>query len=109
MLVDSDRQESLTTGGRFLIAAGDPLERSASLVDFEVFWVQWHLCAVAAVARAASVLPIWSSGSRSPAAGSVLIVGRSKEFEDSGVWSSQRFFNLGLNGTTPDVTTAWPP
>ena len=92
-----------------LSAAGDPLERLASVVDFEVF----RGSLVAAVRRSAR-----GKGGRPPfdpvLMFKILVLqalyslsDEATEFQIKDRLSFQRFLRLGLDGTVPDATTVW--
>jgi transposase, IS5 family len=98
----SDRYEALS-------AAGDPLERLAAVVDFEVF----RGPLVAALRRGAR-----GKGGRPPfdpvLMFKVLVLqalyslsDEATEFQIKDRLSFQRFLGLGLDGTVPDATTVW--
>jgi IS5 family transposase len=98
----SDRYEALS-------AAGDPLERLAAVVDFEVF--RGRL--VAALRRG-----VRGKGGRPPfdpvLMFKILVLqalyslsDEATEFQIKDRLSFQRFLGLGLDGTVPDATTVW--
>lgn len=98
----SDRYEALS-------AAGDPLERLASVVDFEVF----RGPLVAALQRS-----VRGKGGRPPfdpvLMFKILVLqalyslsDEATEFQIKDRLSFQRFLGLGLDGTVPDATTVW--
>tara|TARA_R110002167_G_scaffold59293_5_gene167940 strand:+ start:1792 stop:2385 length:594 start_codon:yes stop_codon:yes gene_type:complete len=98
----SDRYEALS-------AAGDPLERLAAVVDFEVF----RGPLAAALRRSAR-----SKGGRPPfdpvLMFKILVLqalyslsDEATEFQIKDRLSFQRFLGLGLEGTVPDATTVW--
>ena len=98
----SDRYEVLS-------AAGDPLERLAAVVDFEVF----RGPLVAALRRSAR-----GRGGRPPfdpvLMFKILVLqalyslsDEATEFQIKDRLSFQRFLGLGLDGTVPDATTVW--
>ena len=98
----SDRYEALS-------AAGDPLERLARVVDFEVF----RGPLIAALGRGPR-----SKGGRPPfdpvLMFKILVLqalyslsDEATEFQIKDRLSFQRFLGLGLDGTVPDATTLW--
>jgi IS5 family transposase len=98
----SDRYEALS-------AAGDPLERLAAVVDFEVF----RGPLLAALRRSAR-----GRGGRPPfdpvLMFKILVLqalyslsDEATEFQIKDRLSFQRFLGLGLDGTVPDATTVW--
>ncbi|EHJ58110.1 hypothetical protein NSU_4933 [Novosphingobium pentaromativorans US6-1] len=98
----SDRYEALS-------AAGDPLERLAAVVDFEVF----RGPLVAALRRS-----VRGKGGRPPfdpvLMFKILVLqalyslsDEATEFQIKDRLSFQRFLGLGLDGTVPDATTVW--
>ena len=98
----SDRYEALS-------AAGDPLERLGSVVDFEVF----RSPLVAALRRS-----VRGKGGRPPfdpvMMFKILVLqalyslsDEATEFQIKDRLSFQRFLGLGLDGTVPDATTVW--
>ncbi len=98
----SDRYEALS-------AAGDPLERLAGVVDFEVF----RGPLVAALRRSIRV-----KGGRPPSDPVLMfkilvlqalysLSDEATEFQIKDHLSFQRFLGLGLDGTVPDATTVW--
>ncbi len=98
----SDRYEALS-------AAGDPLERLAAVVDFEVF----RGPLVAALRRGPR-----GKGGRPPfdpvLMFKILVLQALYSLSDEGTefqikdgLSFQRFLGLGLDGTVPDATTVW--
>ena len=98
----SERYEALS-------AAGDPLERLASVVDFEVF----RGPLVAAPRRS-----VRGKGGRPPfdpvLMFKILVLqalyslsDEATEFQIKDRLSFQRFLGLGLDGTVPDATTVW--
>jgi IS5 family transposase len=98
----SDRYEALS-------AAGDPLERLAGVVDFEVF----RGPLVAALRRS-----VRGKGGRPPfdpvLMFKILVLqalyslsDEATEFQIKDRLSFQRFLGLGLEGTVPDATTVW--
>ena len=98
----SDRYEALS-------AAGDPLERLASVVDFEVF----RGPLIAALRRS-----VRGKGGRPPfdpvMMFKILVLqalyslsDEATEFQIKDRLSFQRFLGLGLDGTVPDATTVW--
>jgi transposase, IS5 family len=98
----SDRYEALS-------AAGDPLERLAGIVDFEVF----RGPLVAALRRS-----VRGKGGRPPfdpvLMFKILVLQALYSLSDEGTefqikdrLSFQRFLGLGLDGTVPDATTVW--
>jgi hypothetical protein len=97
----SDRYEALS-------AAGDPLERLASVVDFEVF----RGPLVAALRRSVrgkggGRRSIRCSCSRSWCCRRYSLSDEATEFQIKDRLSFQRFLGLGLDGTVPDATTVW--
>ena len=98
----SDRYEALS-------AAGDPLERLAAVVDFEVF----RGPLVVALRRS-----VRGKGGRPPfdpvLMFKILVLqalyclsDEATEFQIKDRLSFQRFLGLGLDGTVPDATTVW--
>jgi transposase, IS5 family len=98
----SDRYEALS-------AAGDPLERLSSVVDFEVF----RGPLIAALRRS-----VRGKGGRPPfdpvLMFKILVLQALYSLSDEGAefqikdrLSFQRFLGLGLDGTVPDATTVW--
>lgn len=98
----SDRYEALS-------AAGDPLERLAGVVDFEVF----RGPLIAALRRS-----VRGKGGRPPfdpvLMFKILVLqalyslsDEATEFQIKDRLSFQRFLGLGLDGTVPDATTVW--
>ena len=98
----SDRYEALS-------AAGDPLERLALVVDFEVF----RGPLVAALRRS-----VRGKGGRPPfdpvMMFKILVLqalyslsDEASEFQIKDRLSFQRFLGIGLDGTVPDATTVW--
>ena len=98
----SDRYEALS-------AAGDPLERLGSVVDFEVF----RGPLIAALRRS-----VRGKGGRPPfdpvMMFKILVLqalyslsDEATEFQIKDRLSFQRFLGLGLDGTVPDATTVW--
>ncbi|KHS41664.1 MULTISPECIES: IS5 family transposase [Novosphingobium] len=98
----SDRYEALS-------AAGDPLERLGSVVDFEVF----RGPLIAALRRS-----VRGKGGRPPfdpvLMFKILVLqalyslsDEATEFQIKDRLSFQRFLGLGLDGTVPDATTVW--
>jgi transposase len=98
----SDRYEALS-------AAGDPLERLAAVVDFEVF----RGPLVAALRRS-----VRGKGGRPPfdpvMMFKILVLqalyslsDEASEFQIKDRLSFQRFLGIGLDGTVPDATTVW--
>ena len=98
----SDRYEALS-------AAGDPLERLAAVVDFEIF----RGPLVAALRRS-----VRGKGGRPPfdpvLMFKILVLqalyslsDEAIEFQIKDRLSFQRFLGLGLDGTVPDATTVW--
>lgn len=98
----SDRYEALS-------AAGDPLERLAAVIDFEVF----RGALISALRRGAR-----SRGGRPPfdpvLMFKILVLqalyslsDEATEFQIKDRLSFQRFLGLGLDGTVPDATTVW--
>lgn len=98
----SDRYEALS-------AAGDPLERLAGVVDFEVF----RGPLIAALRRS-----VRGKGGRPPfdpvMMFKILVLqalyslsDEATEFQIKDRLSFQRFLGLGLDGTVPDATTVW--
>lgn len=98
----SDRYEALS-------AAGDPLERLAGVVDFEVF----RGPLIAALRRS-----VRDKGGRPPfdpvLMFKILVLqalyslsDEATEFHIKDRLSFQRFLGLGLDGTVPDATTVW--
>jgi len=98
----SDRYDALS-------AAGDPLERLAAVVDFEVF----RGPLVAALRRS-----VRGKGGRPPfdpvLMFKILVLqalyslsDEATEFQIKDRLSFQRFLGLGLDGTLPDATTVW--
>lgn len=98
----SDRYKALS-------AAGDPLERLASVVDFEVF----RGPLIAALRR--SVRGRGGRPSFDPVLMFKILVlqalyslsDEAAEFQIKDRLSFQRFLGLGLDGTVPDATTVW--
>lgn len=101
----SDRHEALS-------AAGDPLERLAEVVDFEVF----RGPLIAALTRSAR-----GKGGPPPFDPGLMIKilmlqalyslyslsDEATKFQSKHRLSFQRFLGLGLDGTVPDATTVW--
>ncbi|MBB4861119.1 transposase [Novosphingobium chloroacetimidivorans] len=98
----SDRYEALS-------GAGDPLERLAAVVDFEVF----RGPLVVALRRSSR-----GRGGRPPFDAVLMfkilvlqalysLSDESTEFQIKDRLSFQRFLGLGLDGTVPDATTVW--
>ncbi len=98
----SDRYEAFS-------AAGDPLERLAAVVDFEVF----RGPLIAALRRS-----LRGKGGRPPfdpvLMFKILVLqalyslsDKATEFQIKDRLSFQRFLGLGLDGTVPDATTVW--
>ena len=98
----SDRYEALS-------AAGDPLERLAGVVDFEIF----RGPLIAALRRS-----VRGKGGRPPfdpvMMFKILVLqalyslsDEATEFQIKDRLSFQRFLGLGLDGTVPDATTVW--
>lgn len=99
----------LSTRYEQLSAAGDPLERLATVVDFEVF----RGTLVAALRRSPR-----GKGGRPPFDPVLMfkilvlqalysLADEAIEFQIKDRLSFQRFLGLGLDGTVPDATTVW--
>lgn len=99
----------LSTRYEQLSAAGDPLERLAAVVDFEVF----RGTLVAALRRSPR-----GKGGRPPFDPVLMfkilvlqalysLADEATEFQIKDRLSFQRFLGLGLDGTVPDATTVW--
>lgn len=99
----------LSTRYEQLSAAGDPLERLATVVDFEVF----RGTLVAALRRSPR-----GKGGRPPFDPVLMfkilvlqalysLADEATEFQIKDRLSFQRFLGLGLDGTVPDATTVW--
>ena len=82
----SDRYEALS-------AAGDPLERLAAVVDFEVF--RGPLVAPVLMFKILVLQTLYS------------LSDEATEFQIKDRLSVQRFLGLGVDGTVPDATTVW--
>ncbi len=93
-----------------LSAAGDPLERLAAVVDFEVF----RRPLIVALRRGAR-----GKGGRPPFDPVMMfkmlvlqalysLSDEASEFQIKDRLSFQRFLGLGLDGKVPDATTVWP-